>query len=87
MMIFKVSCIYKNRILAPLHILLQKLSHNTPIVESCIIDGPNWSCEALTDPTLEKSHCSFILINITGKKVQQIDRAHSFAMIGMPVTV
>ena len=87
MMIFGVSCICENGVLAPPHILLWELSHNTPIVGSCIVDRPNWSREALTDPTLKKSHCSFILIDLTGKKVQQIDSAHSFAMFGMPVTV
>ena len=87
MMIFGVPCIHKNGVLAPPHALLRELSHNTPIVGSCIVDGPNWSREALTDPTLKKSHCSFILIDATGKKVQQIDRAHGFAMFGTPVTV
>jgi hypothetical protein len=69
MMIFGVLCIRKNIILAPPHILLWKLSHSTPIIGSYIIDRPNWSHEALTDPTLEKSHCSFILIDMTEKKV------------------
>ena len=87
MMIFGVPCIRKNGVLAPPHVLLWELSHNTPIVGSCIVDGPNWSCEALTDPTLKKSHCSFILIDVTGKKVQQIDCACGFAMFGTPVTV
>jgi hypothetical protein len=87
MMIFGVPCICRNGVLALPHVLLQELSHNTPIVGSCIVDGPNWSREALADPTLEKSHCSFILIDMTGKKVQQIDWARSFAMFGTPVTV
>jgi len=87
MMIFGVSCIHQNGVLAPPHILLRELSHNTPIQGSYIVDGPNWSRKALTDPTLKKSHCSFILIDATGKKVQQIDQARGFAMFGTPVTV
>jgi hypothetical protein len=87
MMIFGVPCIRKNGILAPPYILLWELIHNTPIVGSCIVDRPNWSHEALTDPTLKKSHCSFILIDTIGKKVQQIDHTHSFTMFSMPVMV
>jgi hypothetical protein len=87
MMIFRVPCIRKNGVIAPPHVLLRELSYNTPIQGSCIIDGPNWSRKVLTDSSLEKSHCSFILIDPTGKKVQQIDRARGLAMFGTPVTV
>jgi hypothetical protein len=87
MMIFGVPCIRKNGIITLPHILLHELSHNTPIVGSCIVDSPTWSREALTNPSLEKSHCSFILIDPTGRKVQQIDRARRFAMFGAPVTI
>jgi hypothetical protein len=87
MMIFGIPCIRKNGVLAPLHVLLRELSHNTPIVGSCIVNGPNWFYEALANPTLEKSHCSFILIDAMGKKVQQINCTRSFAMFGMPITV
>jgi hypothetical protein len=73
MMIFGVPCIYKNGVIAPPHALLRELSLNTPIQGSCIVDGLNWSHEALADLSLKKSHCSFILIDPTGKKVQQID--------------
>jgi hypothetical protein len=87
MMIFGVPCIRKQGVIAPSHVLLRELSHNTLIISSCIVDGPTWSREALTDPSLEKSHCSFILIDPTRKKVQQIDRARGFAMFGAPVTI
>jgi hypothetical protein len=87
MMIFRVPCIRKNGVIAPPHVLLRELSYNTPIQGSCIIDGPNWSRKVLTDSSLEKSHCSFILIDPTGKKVQQIDRARGLAMFGTLVTV
>jgi hypothetical protein len=84
MMVFNVHCIRDvNGNLPPTSILREELGNNVALRGIPFVEGPNWGQATYKDDVKgETSYLSFIFIDETGKRAEQITKARNFMFGG-----